>query len=77
MIEESSIANIKYKLATAITAKRQELGVDQTRFAADCGVAQSVISRIETGKLDNITIDFLVRLNCRAKTELKLFDALK
>lgn len=77
MTAENTIAAIKYKLATAIAGRRAELKQDQTQFAAACGTTQSMISLIENGRLDNLSIDKLIRINCNANTGFKLFEALK
>ena len=74
---DEKIREIKYKLARALAAKRQELKSTQSQFAEFAGIHhQRYVSEIENGKLDQYSIEFLLKANLRAKTGLKLFDAL-
>lgn len=73
----NTISEIKFKLATALAAKRKELGITQIMFSHESGLDQGDISRIESGKVDGYSIETLLKANLRAKTGIRLFDALK
>lgn len=69
---EMRISDIKYKLAVKLSEFRKKNGLNQTQMAALVKSNQGNYSRIENGKLSNISIDQLIRMNYLAKTGLKL-----
>lgn len=74
---EKQLSQIKMRLSTALSARRIELKMTQTQFQSESGLAQCDISQIENGKFDKYSVEVLLKANLRAKTGLKLFDALK
>ncbi|PNE39911.1 helix-turn-helix domain-containing protein [Streptomyces noursei] len=54
-----------------VRERREELRWSQARLANEAGTAQSVISRIESGRL-NPTVDMLARLATAMHAELTL-----
>jgi predicted transcriptional regulator len=52
----------KLAIGAAVRSARLDVGTSQRRFAVQAGVDQSVISRLETGKLNGIRWQTLARI---------------
>lgn len=73
-IHQPKIDSIKLKLATKLSEYRQSRSLSQTEMAKLCQISQAKVSKIERGEFDSVTIDFLIRLNFRVNTGLKLIS---
>lgn len=59
--EELQLAGLQGLIASEISMKRQDMGLNQKQFAALMGVSQGLISKWETGET-NFTLQTLVRI---------------
>lgn len=66
------IDTIKMKLATKLCGYRRSNNLTQQQMADKCNISQGKYSKIENGKFESVTIDFLIRVNYLAGTDLKL-----
>ncbi len=71
---ELKISSIKYKLAVNLAEFRKLNGLSQIKMAELVKSNQGNYSRIENGKLGNVSIDQLIRMNYLAKTGLKIIS---
>ncbi len=51
------------KISTILKTKRRECGLTQVELADLSGVTQSMISRVEQGEIENISINILRKLS--------------
>jgi transcriptional regulator with XRE-family HTH domain len=63
------------KIGTAIAARRRALHLRQEELAANTGISRSTIARLETGALDELGFNKLMRILAALRLDLRATDA--